>query len=124
MAGTTTTTLVRGHIDGSLNPQVAYEVNFTADASNAAFVNGSVPSNVAGLIDDIGIIFDGTTPPNTVTISITDGYGRVVYSASSITATQAKGLVDVPVPIVNGLSIALSANTTNSAKVKIIVFMV
>ena len=122
MAGTCEVTLNRGYIDNSLNPAREFLLDFTADAAAATFPVGSIPSNVSGIITDIGIIF-GTTGPNTLTISVADGYGRVVHSEANITASKAAGLLLSSLQFGKGLTVTLSANGTNSAAVKIILYV-
>ena len=125
--GTCTVTLMRGYIDNSLNAQRAFEFDFTASATDASFPATGTTTQfgpVGAIIDDIGIIFDGTTAPDSLDVSITDGYGAVIYSAANLTATQVRGLLTQTIPIVNGMTVTLSGNTTNSAKVKIIVYLV
>ena len=125
MPGTCTVSdLRRGIAGNSYNAQGAVEFDFTADAADASFPVGSSDVGLGGLIDDVGIIFDAVTAPNTLTISIKDGYGAVIYSAVGVTATQARGLLMQSIPIVNGLTITLTANATNSAKVKIVIYVV
>ena len=127
MAGTCVVTLKRGYVDNSLNAKRAFEFDFTADAAAATFpATGTAAQfgDIGAIIDDIGVIFDGTTAPDSLTIIITDGYGAVIYSATALTATQARGLLMQTIPVVNGFTVTLSGNTTNSAKVKIIVYLV
>jgi hypothetical protein len=126
MAGTCVVTMKRGYMDNSLNSLRAYEFDFTADAADASFPVASLSSFgvVAGNIVDVGVIFDGTTPPSALTLSIADGYGAVFYSAAALAATQARGLLSQVVPTVNGVSVTPTGNATNSAKAKIIVYVV
>ena len=126
MAGTCTVTMKRGYIDNSLNSLRAYEFDFTADSADASFPVATLSSFgvVAGNIVDVAVIFDGTTAPDSLDVSITDGYGAVIYSAANLTATQLRGLLSQIIPTVNGATVTLSGNAVNSAKVKIILYVV
>ena len=122
MAGTVAVDINRGYIDNTLNPAREYVLDFVADAANAAFPVGSIPDNVSGILTDVGIIW-GTTGPNTLNVSIADGHGRVVYAATGLTATQVAGLLLSPLQFGKGLNVTLTGNGTNSAAVKIILYV-
>ena len=122
MAGTVAVDINRGYIDNTLNPAREYVLDFVADAANAAFPVGSIPDNVSGWINDVGIIW-GATGPNTLDISIADGYGRVVYAATGLTATQVAGLLLSSLQFGAGLNVTLTGNATNSAVVKIVLYV-
>ena len=122
MAGTVAVTLNRGYIDNTLNPAREFVLDFVADAADASFPVGSIPDNVSAILTDVGVVF-GATGPNTLNISIADGYGRVVYAATGLTATQVAGMLLSSLQFGKGLNVTLTNNTTNGAAVKIILYV-
>ena len=124
MAGTAVGKLITGTVDRTLSYTKAWEVSLTADASDALFPVYSLPSDFAGMISDISVVFDGTTPPNSLTCLTKDGYGLTIHSVGPITASTGRGLLDANVAVVGGGSITVTGNTTNSAKVKVILYLI
>ena len=122
-AATIVSPIVSGKFNNRDSSIRCYTMDFTASSVDGSFAVGNLPSNLACLVLDIGIIFDGTTPPNTLTVSIAGGFGSVLYSTSSLVATAPRPILLQAMPVTNGLSCTLSANTTNSAKVKVIFFL-
>jgi len=121
MAGTVAVDISRGYIDNTLNPAREFVLDFVAGA-DGSFPVGSIPDNVSGILTDVGIIW-GSTGPNTLNISIADGHGRVIYAATGLTATQVAGLLLSSIQFGKGLTVTLSNNATNSAAVKIILYV-
>jgi len=122
MAGTVEVDINRGYIDNTLNPAREFVLDFVADAADASFPVGSIDDNVSGILTDVGVIW-GSTGPNTLDVSIADGYGRVVYAATGLTATQVAGLLLSSLQFGKGLNVTLSNNATNGAAVKIILYV-
>ena len=122
MAGSVEVTLNRGYIDNTLSPARDFVLDFVADAADGSFPVGSIPDNVSGWINDVGIIW-GSTGPNTLNVSIADGHGRVVYATTGLTATQVAGLLLSSLQFGKGLTVTLTNNATNSAAVKIVLYV-
>lgn len=107
-----------GTIGEVWKPTVGLEYEFTADASDASVPDKETDS-ISGAIGAVAVIFDGTTAPNSVTVSVKDKYGAV-RATGTLTAT---GYLDLDGPVVfvpGALTISVSGNSTNSAKAKVI----
>ena len=89
----------------------------TADASAATFVNQTISKSTigGGFLPSISAKFDDTTPPDALTVTVSDRLG-IVKATSTFTASGTDAL-SPPVQFVGPLTVALSCNTTNSAKV-------
>ena len=87
---------------------------FTADASLATIPDWDSTYDCAFLVG-FGCIYDGTTPPDSLTITVKDADGLTVATASA-TSASGRGTLTAPVPLINGFTVSLSDNTTNSAK--------
>jgi len=89
----------------------------TADASLATFVNQTISKSTigGGFLASISAKFDGTTPPSGLTVTVSDRLG-IVKATSTFTASGTDALSPA-VQFVGPLTVALSGNTTNSAKV-------
>lgn len=105
------------HINNVWKPTIGYAYEFTADSSD-----GSVPDKttapMAGALAAVAIVFDGTTAPNSVTLTVADALGATIVT-DTVTAT---GYLDLDKPMVflpGALTISVSGNTTSSAKAKI-----
>lgn len=122
MAGSWTTQTKDGLATAGGLPQSMFSVasTFTADAANASVPNLPIIDNPSAFLTDIGIKF-GTTAPDTVTITITDSDGLTVYTESSITASTRISISERPA-VLNGCTVAISGNTTNSATAKVILY--
>jgi len=127
MAGTAVGSLLTGTVDRSLSYTKAWVVQFTADAADGSFPVYTLPTDFAGMVSDISFVFDGTTPPNSLTYVIKDGYAIPYLPGSgttTITASSGRGLLSQNTPIINGGTITLTGNATNSAKVKVIFYLI
>jgi hypothetical protein len=90
---------------------------FQTEAGVATFAGtGRVEGD--GLLLDIAIILDGTTPPNSLVYTFKDNDGLTIKTAT-ITANTARPLLTANVAVFGGINITLSGNTTNNAKGKI-----
>lgn len=125
-AATCVQTKTRGHMDGTLNPVIAFQFAFVADSTDGSYT-AALPSailqDIAGILMDVGIVF-GSTGPDSLDITITDGSGRTVYSTSNLTASQAAPVMTDSVPVVGDVSVIISGNTTNSAAVNITLYLI
>ena len=124
MAGSSYYFIRHTYLGGKINTLKTLEVSFTADASTGAFPVFSMPSDLGGIVMDTSVVFDGTTPPNALTFTIRDGYGLTIDTATGITASTTRGRLSQNTPFANGGTITLSGNTTNSAKVKVILYVI
>lgn len=108
-----------GSYAGHQNAMFAVASTFTADAAAATVPSLAITDMSSAFLFDMSVIFDGTTPPNSITIAITDIDGATVHTQSAITATGRFVIDDCP-SLIGGCSVAVSGNTTNSAKAKIV----
>ena len=72
-------------------------------------------NNLSRFIYACRVLFDGTTPPNSLTVTIKDGIG-VTIATGTLTASGEIDLGGSPIPTAGGLTVSFSGNTTNSAK--------
>lgn len=79
MAASSTYTAVEKHKVPATDKLVLHEFSFVA-GDNGSFIAKNNP-RIAGLAVDVGVIF-GDTAPNSLTVNISDGYGREIYSAT------------------------------------------
>jgi hypothetical protein len=93
---------------------------FTADDSNAS-VPAWTLSGEPGLLMEVGIVFDGVTPPDAATVKVKDKYGLDVVSVA-FTASGRAALEDGARAIAGGGSVEVSNNTTNSAVATVILY--
>ena len=70
--------------------------------------------NLSRIISAVRVLFDGTTPPNSLTVTVKDGIG-VTIASGTLTATGIISM-DTPVQTAGGMSVTLTGNTTNSAE--------
>lgn len=92
----------------------AAESAFTADAGAATIPDLAVAGST-GLLCAAGAVFDGTTPPDSLTLTVKDKYGTTVVTGT-LAATGRIAFDDGPQAIVGGCTVSCSGNTTNSAK--------
>jgi hypothetical protein len=92
---------------------------FTADASAATVPDWDLKDIPSAFLVDLGVVFDGVTPPDTLTVTVKDIDGLTVFEESGITASARVVVADRP-SIIKGCVVAISANTTVSAKAKVI----
>jgi hypothetical protein len=121
-----TATLDRGNIDNALNPVIGIVTEFTADASTGSIPIGNL-LGIAGLLVDVGIVYDETTPPDAVTIAITDKYGATLVPATAKASPGGRlgtSVITSLIPFADGLKITITNNTTHSAKAKIILYVI
>jgi len=108
-----------GSYAGHQNAMFAVASTFTADAAAATVPSLAITDMSPAFLADMSVIFDGTTPPDSATIVITDIDGATVYTETAIAATGRFVIDDRP-SLIGGCNIAVSGNTTNSAKAKIV----
>jgi len=91
----------------------------TADASAATFVSQTIPRATVsgGFLSSISAKFDGTPPPSALTVTVSDRLG--IVKATSSFAASGTDVISPAVPFVGPLTVALSGNSTNSAKVTV-----
>ena len=121
MAGSWTQQATReGHLYGTLNRPVGLAWKFTADASDHTIPDQTI-TDVSGYLGGVDVEFDGTTPPNSLIVSIKT-IGGIVLPGFPATALTASGRIDISPPVwfAGGLIISCSNNTTNSAKATIV----
>ena len=106
---------------GATKNMFAVSAVFTADASAATIPDLSLSGIPSAFLTDVGIVFDGTTHPNTLTITVKDIDGATAYTASSITATSRLSVSERP-SLVRGCTASFSANGTNSAKARVTLY--
>lgn len=123
MAGTAVGKLKTGTVDRTNSYVKAWEVQFTADASAATFPVYTLPTDFAANITDISFVFDATTPPDSLTYLVKDGYGLTILAETTITASSGRDLLGVNYQVVNGGTVTLTGNSTNSAKVKVVFYI-
>ena len=116
-----------GSLLGSFSWPIGLPFEFTADAAD-----GLIPSHefskVSGGLLGFTVVFDGTTPPNSLTIlpqtvdgvSLAGFFDSLIFTASGQVLTSNGS----PIPVAGGLTLVLSGNTTNSAKAKIIALFI
>lgn len=90
-----------------------YSAIFNADASDASIPSTSCLIKGA-FLSGFGALFDGTTPPDSLEITLTDEDGLVIATATL--SASGRGTLSTPVPIINEVNIALAGNTVNGAK--------
>lgn len=97
---------------------------FTADAAAATVpVNSAFLNYPTAFLTDVGIVFDGTTPPDSVTIQIKDSFGLVVHPNDTLTFTASGRCVLTDRPCcVGGVTVTITGNTTNSAKARVVLY--
>lgn len=122
MAGSHSYSIRHCYIGGKLNPVKVFEVSFIADVADASFPVFNMPADLGGILLDTSVAFDGVTPPDTLTFSIKDGYGLTMDSGT-ILASTTKSRLPQNLLFRSG-SVTLTGNTTNSAKVKVIFYMI
>ena len=99
-------------------------IDFVADAVDASFP--SLPlSDLAGAFVAIGIVYDDAVPPDTLSVVVndTDGIALLAGSGAIISGTR-RISISPPAPFTPGISLVLGANTTVSAAVRIILYIV
>ena len=94
---------------------------FTADASAATVPDWTFAHDCSFLFG-FGAVFDGTTPPDAINITVKDQNGLTVATAAAVASSGRQSLTN-PVPLINGGTISIDGNTTNSAKAKIVLYV-
>jgi len=105
-----------GQLDNAYSRPIGLRYQFTADAANGSIPDLTVP-DIAGFIFGIDVQFDGTVPPNELTLIQKTKNGNTQWSPAKLTASAFRK-PDAPEPVANGfvLSAAQTAAATNSAK--------
>jgi hypothetical protein len=92
---------------------------FTASSTDASVPNWVITDIDPALLADFGVVFDGVTPPDAVTINILDVDGLAVATATGVSSSGRTSLATKP-SLVGGCTVQVSGNTTNSAVCKVI----
>jgi len=96
-----------------------YSNTFIADAAD-----GSIPDWVSTIascfVVGVGVVF-GTPAPNSLTVNLKDSDGLTV--ATQIMTASGRVDFDGAVPIVDGFTLTLTGNTTNSATAQIVIYL-
>lgn len=121
MAGSYSITTKYCKVNDQLNPLKVLEISLTADAANGSFPSVPLDPGFGGILMDVSVVF-GSPAPNALTWSLKDEYSLVIASGTSITASTARGMLDSNVPTRGG-SLVCTGNTTNSAKVKVVLYV-
>lgn len=123
MAGSWGSLVIRkGYLNSAPAKPYGLEYELTADSAN-----GSIPDlskvEISGYLVAIDVVFDSTTPPDTITVVFKTSDGIVLLASSALTSS---GRIDVDpaLPFSDGFIITCSGNSTNSAKAKIILLVV
>ena len=104
-------------IDGSL------EFTLTADGSGA-FTSQAI-NKITGNLASAAIMFDATTPPNALSITITDADGIDLLGGAGASITATKRVTNSPPQIFdNGLNIIPTGNTTAGAIIAIKLYFI
>jgi len=112
----------RGQFDGEFAQPIGLVKEFTASADLATIPVELVPDE-SGFLVGIDVVFDATTPPNSVVVAFQSIDGVVLYTPAAKTASG-RIEIDPAIPFVGGYKLAPTGNTTNSAKAKIICLVV
>ena len=101
-----------GDINGKYSELYEFSKYFTDDAASPSIPDTDF-EDISGFLIGARVKFDGSTPPNTATVTIKDKNGVELVSGT----VTASGIIDVdnPIPFINGLTVSVSGNTTNSA---------
>jgi len=94
--------------------------DFTADAVAATIPDLPITDINPSRITDIGVVFDGTTPPDSLTVTVKDIDGLTAWSGTF--AASGRLACDERPAILGGCTVACSGNTTNAAKAKVIAY--
>ena len=121
MAGTATKGPKRqGTLNGAFKDQLAYPIDYVADAADGSFP-AVVITNITGRLAGVRLIF-GTPIPNNIDIQVADrdGVDLLGGNGAGFTATG-KVTLSPPEQFDEQLTIVLSGNTANSAQVKVVI---
>lgn len=88
-------------------------VTFSAGNPAAALADTSIGTGFSGFISAVRVQFGGTAP-NTLTVTVKDADGHTIVTGT-LTASGQLDLEGTTPMFVNGLSVACSGNSTNSA---------
>jgi len=105
--------IVEGLHIGSETKLFKKTVTFGAGSPAADLASTSLGTSFSGFLSAVRILFGGTAP-NTLTVTITDTDGHTIVTGT-VTASGELDLDGKTPVFVDGLSIAVSGNTTNSA---------
>lgn len=104
---------------GADNWAIPYTI--LADSSTAAFLT-LTNTKVYGHLEAFEVVFDGTTPPDSILVTIKTIDGQPVYTQpAAITASTYVALPDRPA-IAGGITATFTTNTTNAAIAKVIFY--
>lgn len=128
MAGSWTKVTDRGasNVSGGVHPNMAaLTAVFTADAADASIPDLSLTAYPISFVTDVAVKFDGTTPPDSCTVSIKDLDGLVIHPNDSlIYDTSGRYTISDRPSCVGGVTVSVEGNTTNSAKATVVVYCV
>ena len=112
-----------GAVNGTNKSSHGVEYEVTASASDASIAEEATIS-LSGALADVLVVFDGTIPPNSLSVKIEDSLGGEVMAATVFTATGYAQPTNVQVFLPGPLNIVCTGNSTNSAKAKIILILI
>lgn len=94
---------------------------FTAEADGSVVSGGMI--FFSGKLTGIGFIPDETTPPNALTVNLTDRDGLAVIPPALFPATGGRVAITPPQNIIDGATPALSGNSIAAAKGTIVLYI-
>lgn len=104
--------IVEGQNIGAQTKLFKKTVTFSAGTPAADLATTSLGTAFSGFLSAVRVLFGGTAP-DSLTVTVTDTDGHVLVT-ETITNSGSLYIEGTPV-FVNGLSIAVAGNTTNSA---------
>ncbi len=127
MAGTVIAGKMRqGTLNGAYRKEVGYPFDFVADADDGSFPQTNM-TNISGRVTSVRVIFGSPSPAPNLSIQVADEdgvdlLGGLGSGANAFTATG-KVTLSPPEQFHEQLTINLSGNTTNSAQVKVVIYV-
>ena len=99
-------------------------IDFVADSVDASFPSFPL-SDLGGALVAVGIVYDEDVPPDTLSVvaSDTDGIDLLAGSGAIISGTR-RISISPPAPFTPGILLTLAGNTTVSAAVRLILYIV
>lgn len=128
MAGSWSRVTARGAGDvagGRSVNMIGLSAEFTADDADASIPDLDLTDYPIAFITDIGVKFDGTTPPDACAITIKDVDGLTIHPNDTISLTASGRYVINDRPsCIGGVTLSVASNTTNEAKAIVTVYCV
>jgi len=92
--------------------------SFIADATDASIPNWLIDDVRPSFLADIGIVFDSSSPPDNLVVTVKDVDGLQVYQGT-FTESQRVMIEERP-SLIGGGEIIITGNTTNNSKAKVV----